>query len=312
MQFIELEDSAKRQFIDARTVFIALEKMREEAAEVRGGMYWKTVSGKTYLVRTASSGAQKSLGVRSAETKAMHAKFTERKTIADKRVADLADEMARQQRRNKAEYVGRTPEIVVDILNRMTQSGIADHFVIIGTHALYAYEQAAGVRIIDSGALATRDVDLLWDTRKRIQLAALMKFQSSSMLGLLQKVDATFKTRQDQHYTAINSRGFEVDIIRREARDVDPHPLKITEHEEEFWAVQARRASNLLHAKKFTTPVVAANGTMARMTTVAPDVFAKFKRWMAKQPDREPEKRSRDLRQAKIVTEIATKYLNPG
>ena len=312
MHLIELEDSAKRQFIDARTVYIALETAHKEAAEVRGGMYWKMVSGKTYLVRTASSGAQKSLGVRSAGTEAMHARFTERKTVAEKRVADLADELHRQQRRNKAEFVGRTPEIVVDILNRMGLSGIADHFVIVGTHALYAYEQAAGVRIVDSGALATRDIDLLWDTRKRMRLAALMKFQSSSMLGLLKKVDASFKIRDDQHYTAINSRGFEVDIIRREAKDIDPHPLKITDHEDEFWAVQAHRAGNLLHAKKFSTPLVAANGKMARMTTVAPDVFVKFKRWMAKQPDREPEKRSRDLHQAKIVTEIATKYLNPG
>ena len=34
-------------------------------------------------------------------------------------------------------------------------AGLAQHFVVVGTHALYAYESAAGVRIVP-GALATR------------------------------------------------------------------------------------------------------------------------------------------------------------
>jgi hypothetical protein len=39
------------------------------------------------------------------------------------------------------------------------------------------------------------------------------------MVKLLQKVGPTFVVRQDQRYTATNNDGFEVDILRREAKE---------------------------------------------------------------------------------------------
>lgn len=47
--------------------------------------------------------------------------------------------------------------------------------------------------------------------------------------------------------------------------------------------------------------VVAENGAMARMTTIHPRVFVAFKRWMSKEPDRDPLKRRRDALQADAV-----------
>ncbi|MEO7546821.1 MAG: GSU2403 family nucleotidyltransferase fold protein, partial [Ramlibacter sp.] len=35
-------------------------------------------------------------------------------------------------------------------------AGLDDKFMVVGTHAVYAYETAAGV-LVDSGAMATRD-----------------------------------------------------------------------------------------------------------------------------------------------------------
>jgi hypothetical protein len=40
---------------------------------------------------------------------------------------------------------------------------------------------------------------------------------------------------------------------------------------------------------------------MARMTTIHPAVFVSFKRWMSKEPDRDPLKRRRDALQADAV-----------
>ena len=97
--------------------------------------------------------------------------------------------------------------IVVDILNMLAAHGISDYFTVVGTHALYAYESTAGVRIVDSSAMETQDIDLLWDARKRLQFMGDMKLLSSSMVGLLQKVDPTFVVRSDQQYTATNSKG---------------------------------------------------------------------------------------------------------
>ncbi|MEK7413150.1 MAG: GSU2403 family nucleotidyltransferase fold protein, partial [Planctomycetota bacterium] len=260
-------------------------------------------------IRTSPANAQKSLGPRSPETEQIYTRFTERKTTAEARERTLADELVRHQRMNRALYVGRAPQILIDILSVLQRASLAEHFSVVGTHALYAYEAAAGVRIANPEALATQDVDLLWDTRKRVSFVTAMKVQGSSMVGLLRKVDPTFQIRRDQLYTAVNAKGFEVDIIRREAIDGDPHPLQLTDDEEDFWATQARRAGTLLSGPQFSAIVVSSTGHMARMQTISPVAFCEFKRWMGTQPDRDPMKRNRDLLQAGIVDELIKEFL---
>lgn len=306
---IELGEDSRRQFIDAQTVFSAWESASRSAAEVRGGMYWKRQGKAEYLIRTSPSNAQKSLGPRSEETEAIYTNFVERKVKAEARVGLLAAELSRHQRMNRALFVGRAPQMLVDILNVLARAGLAEHFSVVGTHALYAYEAAAGVRFGSSDALATRDVDLLWDTRKRVSFSTHMKILGSSLVGLLQKVDPTFEIRQDQRYTAVNSKGFEVDIIRREALEGDPHPLRLTDDEDDFWAVQAKKAGVLLSGQRFSSMIVSSSGYMARMETISPLLFVKFKQWMASQPDRDPMKKSRDRLQADLVQQLVDRYL---
>jgi hypothetical protein len=308
MEFQDLGDDARRQYIDARATFEALEAAEVQAAGVRGGMYWKTVNGVEYLVRTSTRNAQKSLGPHSAETEAMHASFVRRKEEAQARVKDLSEALKRHQRMNRALFVGRVPSIVIDILAMLHRAEIAEHFTVVGTHALYAYETAAGVRV-QSAAVATRDVDLLWDTRKRFRLATQLKRLDSSLLALLRKVDKSFALIETQRYTAVNSQGFEVDILRREAQGQDPHPAQPSDAEEDFWVVQARNAEQLVSAPRFSAVVVGATGHMARMNTVHPQAFARFKRWLAQRPDRDPLKSKRDLLQADTVEQLVSSYL---
>ena len=297
----EIDGNAQRQYIDAKSAFTAFEEAKKNAAEVRGGMLWKTQNGTDYLIRTTTRRGQKSLGPRSEQNEIIYREFTARKQRVEKKVSDLREELERHRKLNKVFHVGRAPEILVAILNKFAASGLSDYFTVIGTHSLYAYEAAAGIRFEATEALETRDVDLLWDTRKRLSFVARMEGLNSSFLGLLREVDPTFDLRDGQLYTAVNNHGFEVDVIRREAKDLDPHPLRLTSHEDEFYAVQAKRAGVLLDGEKFSAMIVSVNGRMARMNTISPVVFADFKRWMAKQDDRESLKRKRDLLQAELV-----------
>ena len=306
--WLEISEDQRRQHIDAGTVFSEWEASIKLASEVRGGMHWKHQGENEYLIRTSPSNSQKSLGPRSSETVLIYEKFRERKEQAEVRLADISEELRRQQRMNRALYVGHAPNLLISILDRLFMSGLSEHFTVIGTHALYAYEAAMGIRFRDS-ALATRDIDLLWDTRKRISFVTQMENLGSSMLGLIRKVDPTFKIKEGQRYTAINSKGFEVDIIRREAKEGDPHPLKMTESEEDFWAVQAMRAGVLLSGPRFSSMIVSSSGHMARMNTVSPLAFAKFKRWMATSADRDPVKKERDLSQAALIEESVHEFL---
>ena len=300
LENFEIDPDAARQYIDARTVFVELERSRKNALQVRGGMVWKTVDDKDYLIRTSTTGGQKSLGRRSAETEAIYGSFIAKKQSVEERLSGLKAAVAKHERLNRALRVGRMPTIAVAILARLANAGLDAYFRVVGTHALYAYEAAAGVRFA-SEITSTRDIDLLWDTRKRVTFAQKLVQDAPSMLAALQKVDKTFQVNEDQKYTAINKDGFEVDIIRRMAKEGDPHPIRLSNAADDFWVVQAKRADELMNAPEFSEVVVAENGTMARLTTIHPAVFVSIKRWMSKEPDRDPLKRRRDSLQADAV-----------
>ena len=309
---LELSPAITRQYIDAVAVFEALDEATAEAAQVRGGMYWHAGPAASpeskYLVRTTPAGAETSLGARTPRTQAIYDKFTQRKRDSTERMAGLRAALDQQRRMNRALRVGRVDPLVVALLGRLASTQLSQHFRVVGTHALYAYEAAAGVRL-DAQALATRDIDLLWDTRKRLIFSSQLARVDSSMLGVLKKVDPTFRMRKSQNYTAVNKDGFEVDIIRRVQSGDDPHPIKLSQEDEDFWVAQARRASVLVDSPGFSAVIVATNGTMARMNTVHPATFVAFKRWLAGQADRDALKRRRDVLQADAVQELLEKYL---
>ena len=251
---IELSATITRQYIDAVAVFEALEEAQLEAAQVRGGMYWHlgpaAAPDAKYLVRTTPAGAETSLGPLSPENTAIYERFSQRKRASAERLSGLRAALEQHQRLNRALRVGRIDPLVVALLARLAATQLSAHFKVVGTHALYAYEAAAGVRL-GADTLATRDIDLLWDTRKRIEFSTQLARVSTSMLGVLKKVDGTFRMRQSQKYTAVNKDGFEVDIIRRERTGDDPHPIKLSDEDDDFWVVQARRANVLLDSPAF-------------------------------------------------------------
>ena len=198
------------------------------------------------------------------------------------------------------------------VLQAIEDAGLGEHFAVVGTHALYAYETAAGVRIVQ-GALATQDVDLLWDARKRVRFVTDLGKLETSMLHVLQRADPTFQRKEGQNETAINARGFEVDFLRRQPEGDDPHPFRFSDDEDDLWPVQAVRASVLTNAPRFDHVVVSSTGRMALMRTIGPAAFVEFKRWMAKKAPRRPElKRRRDLRQAGIVQKLLDEGLLIG
>ncbi len=306
----EIDEDQRLQYINANSNYKSYLDAFAEAKQVRGGMYWKSQNDKEYLIRTTANNTQTSLGARSPETEAIYNKFKLRKSSAEARLKQFIEVMEKHKRLNRALMVGHTPKVVIDILNAIKVRGLEDYFTVVGTHALYAYESAAGVRINNADALATRDVDFLFDTRKRLNFITALKRLDSSMLGVLQTVDPSFKLHHEQKYTAVNNSGFEVDFIRREVKQTsDDHPMRMTGHEGDFWVTQAVRAGVLLDSEPFSAMVVSVNGDMARMKTVNPNTFVKFKRWMAGLPDRDILKKPRDLVQADIVEQIAAEYL---
>jgi len=308
VELLELSEAQRRQYIDAEAVFTALEAALKDAQQVRGSMFWREGNNIRYLIRMSPAGAQTSLGPESPENRALYEKFMARKAIVEARVKSMRDSLKEQYRLNRALRVGRTPSIVVDALAALAGAGQGEHFLVVGTHAIYAYETACGVRV-PSGATATQDIDFLFDTRKKVSFFTQMKRLDSSLLDVLRKADKTFMLRPGQLYTAVNDKGFEVDIIRRVARGEAPHPLRMSDVEDDFWAVQFATGEGLVSARRFDQVVVATSGAMARMNTVHPLDFSRVKRALAAKPDRDPLKKAKDLMQAKLVAELVENFL---
>ena len=301
MNYISLSDNSARQVIDSSTIFDEFMRVQAAARPYAGGMYWKRQGDYEYLVKTAPNNRQKRLGARSPEAERIYAEFTSRKAELEARLASLREQLLDAQRLNKALRAGRVPNTVVSVLQAIESAGLGEHFTVVGTHALYAYEAAAGVRIVQ-GALATQDVDSLWDARRRVQFVSDMARLDSSMLRVLQQADKSFVRKEMQNETAINDKGFEVDFLRRQPVGGDPHPFRFSEHGDDLMPVQAVRTSVLTSAPHFEHMVISATGRMVLMRTVAPETFVALKRWMAEKAIRreEPKRRS-DLRQAAIV-----------
>jgi hypothetical protein len=173
----EVNENARRQYMDAMAAFEAWESAQQKLEQVRGGMFWKETPSGSYLIRTSLSNSQKSLGPRTPETEAISDDFIQRKAALTSRIAN------------------------------------------------------------------------------------------------------------------------------------DPHPLRVTDNEEDLWAVQVKNAGTLRSSSLFTCVIVSTNGHMARIRTVSPIAFCAFKRWMAAQPERDPMKKSRDSLQADMVEQVVHEFL---
>jgi len=311
LNHLPLSDNAARQAIDSEAIYREWLRVAHEAQKFAGGMYFKREGPYEYLVKTSRDNRQTRLGVRDDRTEKTWKAFTDGKQRTEERLRSLRESLREAERLNKALRVGRVPNLVVDILKELELAQLGAYFTVVGTHALYAYEAAAFVRI-DAGALATQDVDLLWDARKRVQFASTMSKLDTSLLKVLKRADPSFQRMDGQIESAINDKGFMVDFLRRMVAQGDPHPYRFTEDEDDLWPVQARRAEDFLNAPRFEQVIFSTTGRMALMRTVAPAVFVAFKRWMAELDNRPAGKRRRDSLQADIVQQLLDEKVLQG
>lgn len=309
--FSELSELQRRQLLDAESLFDALEAAQSEAWRYRGSMFWREQAGRTYLIQLSAEAKQRSLGPESENTRQTFTRFMTRKEIVEARLKDLKSQAVLAKRMNRALRVGRTPDILVDTLNVLAKARVSSHFLLVGTNALYAYETAAGVRF-PNDVLETRDADFLYDTRHRAKFLQVMSHEGASFMDLLRKVDKTFERHPTENCTAVNSKGYEIDLLRRfppPELEATEHPLQMTPNDGDLWAVRASLGQRLLSVAKFNQMVVGTSGSMARMLTVHPTAFARIKRQLSKDPQRDPRKAPKDWAQATLVDELVSRFL---
>jgi len=287
----------------------AYEAWREADHEFRhsykGRLSWRG-PGRSYLYRSVGN-VHKSLGPRSAETEKLQADYTAQRTRLRERRKKLGDAVKALAPVNRAYRIGRVPRVAAEVLRAIDAEGLLGaQLIVIGTHSLYAYEAAAGVHLADD-LLATTDIDLMWDARRRLKLVVL-DGDWKGVLGILKHVDPTF-ARSRHQFRAVNDDGYLVDLVRpMEAHEARSQLSGLGPGDLEAAAIQGLQW--LINAPRFTQLAIGDDGVPVRIVSADPRVFALHKWWMATDaPNREAAKRRRDRAQALAAAQMARQRL---
>jgi hypothetical protein len=310
MIYREMTDNQRRVFIDTVQLYDAFTATLHKNRSYKGGMHWKKAKGREYLFRSHDRyGYGKSLGPRSPETEKILADFRQAKQQAKNHLSALQDRLNEQARFCKAAMIQRVPRVVTGILRVLDRYNILGHNVIvIGTNAMYAYEAAAGI-FFDAPMMSTKDVDILWDIRRKLTLVMDSDSKSDGLLGIIRKADRSFEAVRSEDFRAVNRDGYMVDLIK-------PLPKKIMQKERDriggpgdLKAIEIRNLHWLISSPKFTQIVIGDDGMPAPMIVPDPRAFALHKFWLSNQDDREPIKKKRDRGQAIAVGKLVVEHL---
>lgn len=308
----ELSGEQRRQLIDAQQNYAVLRAAaREKRRRFAGGMRWATRESGEYLLRKIGV-SERSLGPRGPETEKAYNSFVAGRTAIKERMDGAAKRMDEMAPVNRALGIGRLPTTPARILRECdARELLGGQLFVIGTNALYAYEVLAGVRF-ENGLLATADIDLLFDARRRMSVIAREGVNEKGLIGILQRTDKSFAPQHKRAFCAVNKDGYIVDFIRPQAKNVlsDKRRSALSDDENDLEGAAIIGLDWLINAPKVETIVIAESGMPAPIVAVDPRVYALHKFWLAKRPDRSPLKAARDRAQAEAVAAIAIRYLN--
>jgi hypothetical protein len=303
MSFLPLPDNAARQVIDSEIIWSEFLLAKASAKPYLGGMYWKKEGSYEYLVRTFPGNRRERMGPRSTELELLFQNFHSQKETTKNRLATLSEALDEAQRLNKALRAGRVPDGVVKLLNGFQELGIAERIVVVGTQALFAYESAAGVRIVPDTTLA-HDVDPMGDAKRLVTFLVDNDLKPEFLLSVLQEIDGSYRVRVEGSANGciVNSKGFGVTFLHSlaESNPVQRSPLANILGD---GAPSVRHPNNESLAPVLQT-VISSTGKMATMRVLAPAKFVDFCMALASKETRVPEERSRDLAQGEIVRKM--------
>jgi hypothetical protein len=312
LRFHELSNEQRRQLIDSQQLY---RNWREAArrfshsyeGNYAGSMRWVKRNGSEYLYRKLKN-TERSLGKRSPETEAIKAEYVAQRIRWRTRLRTMTARIDQMAPVNRALRLGRVPNEAAKIIRGLDEAGLMGrHLVVVGTNSLFAYETRAGVQF-GRELVATEDADFLWDARRSLGLA-MADVRAEGVIGILKKVDRTFSTGPMYGYSAVNDRGYIVELICPQERDfMTRGEPKVSDAAGELTPMPIEGLQWLLNAPKFEEVVIAEDGRPLQMACVDPRVFALHKLWLSRQNSRQPLKRPRDAAQSHAVAALCNSY----
>ncbi len=310
MYINELGLEPRRALLDTIQIYEVFLEAKRLANRYRGWMRWKTSAGKEYLQHVRNRrGYGPSLGVRSPETEAIQQRFDAEKADSGQRLDALREQLVRRAGICVAYGLGRVPKVPADVIRLLDEREnlMGRGLAVLGTNAIYAYEAAAGVHV-DTGLMATGDIDLLFDAGARLTLSGEMN--QRGLIGILQEVDKSFRLESAGGFRATNRAGFMVELIKpTPSPPFREEPRTLSGVAGDLTASEIENLVWLKNAPVFEQIAIAEDGFPVRLHVPDPRFFAVYKAWLSRQPRRAATKRPRDRAQAEAAAQIAGHYL---
>ncbi|WP_246662887.1 nucleotidyltransferase domain-containing protein [Pseudolabrys sp. FHR47] len=305
-----LSAEQRRQSIDTQQVYEAWRAAdHDRRRRFAGGMRWAARNGTDYLLRKIGK-SETSLGPRDQKTEAAYDAFISGRDDNTRRLESLSARLNELAPVNVALGLGRVPLIVARILRACdARELLGEQILVVGTNAIYAYEAAAGVHI-DSGLVATGDVDLLYDARRRLSIA-VSDMSPDGLIGILKAVDESFTPTTKRSFRATNRNGYLVDLIAPEAKDPVRNASRgsLTDLPDDLEGAAIFGLAWLINSPKLDAVAIDERGYPVRLAVIDPRAFALHKAWLSDRDGRDPLKAPRDREQARAIATIATRYL---
>lgn len=312
MQSSSLTGEERRQLIDAQQAWRVWRQLDgDKRRRFSGSMRWAERGSGDYLLRKTGR-SEVSLGPRSAETEKAYKAFIEGRASNRELLQGVAAKLDKMAPVNRAMGLGRMPVTAARILRECDAKDLlGEQIFLVGTNALYAYEAMAGVRF-DSGLLATADIDLLLDARRRMSVVVRDELNETGLIGLLKRADKSFALMGGRGYRAANKDGYLVDLICPQPKSAlrEGGKKSLSAREDDFEGAEIFGLDWLINAPKADTVVIDERGYPAPVAAIDPRVYALHKFWMAAREDRSRVKAVRDLAQAEAVAHVAANELN--
>lgn len=297
----------RRVYLDLAQAYEAFLSARHDLGQHKGGMTWKRTGGREYLFRLSGRrGYGRSLGPRSADTEATYEAFHRRKQALKERSTRLRETIKRLAGYARAARLARVPEPVAAILRELDRRQLLGHGLeVVGTHALYAYEAMAGVRV-ESSALTAQDLDL------RVRLQVVDEPRAKDMLDALRAVDPKFEPSQPGGFRASNADALHVEFIRPQERGESrrQRPARVADRDITATSIGSQKGLVSVSQPSMVVVVVADNGYPARMSVPDPRVFALDKLHTSENPACDQVKQTRDREQALLVARLVVDFFH--
>ena len=281
---------------------------RQALIALPNSMYWAERAGHEYLyAKQSSTDNGTSLGVRSPQTEAQFARYTEeRKSAADRAASadTLIQTRASLYRRMRMPTL---PDKQAEILRKLDIEGLlGTDLIVVGTNAFSAYEWAANVTF-PAGNEQTQDFNLTWcrNAPASLTLAGTdsEKPARKTLFSVLRSIDSSYKINPRKPYQATDADGYEVELLAAPSC----HPLP---KEEAFAPMQTLIEQEwLLLGNPVSAVVATERGRACPLTVPDPRFMGLHKLWLSAKPERNPAKRDKDRRQGDVLLDAVRHFM---